>query len=159
MPILNLSFPENVNPLSPNGFWFSVQKLPEVTYFCQQIELPSVSLPTANQATPFVEIGHKGEQLDYADLTIQFIVDSKMANYKAINRWMTDGFPDNAPPEDFHSDGQLIVLDANNNAVQTIQFANLIPISLDGLTFSATNNDVQYLIGSATFRYTYYTFV
>lgn len=161
MSIINLScpMPENVNPLSPNGFMFQIQKLPTLTYFCQRVSLPPVSLPTANQATPFVSIGFKGEVLDYADLTVEFLVDSKMENYKAINQWMTDGFPNNEPPEDFFSDGFLHVLDTQNNVIQSIQFANMTPISLEGLTFDTTSADVQYLVGSATFRYTYYKFV
>lgn len=151
--------PENVNPLSPNGFMFQIQKLPGLTYFCQKVNLPSVSLPTANQGTPFVTVGHKGEALDYADLTVDFLVDSKMENYKAINHWMTDGFPDDVPPEDFFSDGFLHVLDPQNKVIQSIQFANMLPVSLEGLTFESTSSDVQYLVGSATFRYTYYRFV
>lgn len=161
MGTINLScpMPENVNPLNPNGFMFQIQMLPSIMYFCQRVSLPSVSLPTANQGNPFVVIGHKGDTLEYSDLTVEFLVDSKMENYKAINSWMTDGFPNSSPPEDFFSDGYLHVLDAQNKVIQSIQFANMLPISLEGLTFESTSSDVQYLVGSATFRYTYYKFI
>ena len=161
MSVFNLScpMPENVNPLSANGFMFQIQKLPGLTYFCQRVNLPSLSLSTASQATPFGPFGQKGDVLEYADLTIEFLVDAKMENYKAINKWMTDGYPDNTPPEDFFSDAFLHVLDTNNVAAQTIQFVNMTPISLEGITFETTSTDVQYLVGSATFRYTYYKFI
>lgn len=158
---INLScpMPENINPLSPNGFMFQIQKLPSLTYFCQRVNLPAISLPSAEQATPFVNIPHKGEILEYSDLTVEFLIDSRMENYKAINQWMTDGFPDNEPPEDIFSDGHLHVLDIHNQVIQTIQFVNIVPISLEGMMFESTSSDVQYLVGSATFKYTYYKFV
>ena len=157
---INLScpMPENINPLSPNGFMLSIQKLPSLTYFCQRVNLPAISLPAADQATPFVNIPHKGEILEYEDLIVEFLVDSKMENYKAINYWMTDGFPDNSPPEDLFSDGTLHVLDVNNQIAQSIKFVDMVPVSLQGLTFESTASDVQYLVGTATFRYSYYKF-
>lgn len=161
MSTINLScpFPENINPLSPNGFMFQIERLPEMKYFCQQAAIPGISLPTANMATPMVSIGFKGEQLEYDVLTVQFLIDSEMKNYRAINKWMTDNFPTDGNVDAKPSDGYLHVLGSSNQVIQTIQFANMLPISLEALTFNSTNQDVQYLVGSATFRYTYYHFV
>lgn len=158
MAIISCPTPENINPLSPNGFMFQIQKLPEVTFFCQEASIPSVSLPAAEQNTPMVLIPQKGEQLAYSDLTITFLVDSKLANYKAINHWMTDGFPDRDDPT-LHSDGFLHILGPNNTIIQSVQFADMLPVSLEALNFTATSDNVNYLTGSATFRYTYYKFI
>jgi hypothetical protein len=43
--------------------------------------------------------------------------------------------------------------------VQTAQFHDLFPVTLDSLVFQSTNQDVQYLVGNATFRYGYYKFI
>ena len=158
MAIITCPSPDNINPLSPNGFMFHVEKLPSIKYFCQQASIPTMSLPAAEQNTPMVLVPQKGEQLSYSDLTVTFLVDSNLENYKAISHWMTDGFP-NKEDATLNSDGFLHVLGPNNGVVATIQFAELIPVSLEALTFSSTNTDVQYLTGSVTFRYLYYKFI
>jgi hypothetical protein len=160
MPITTCPSPDNINPLSPNGFMFHIEKLPSMKYFCQSASIPSISLPTADQNTPMVIVPFKGEQLSYSDLTITFLIDSHLGNYKALNKWMVDGFPTDKLTEPvFHSDGFLHVLGPNNNVVSSIQFTELLPITLEALNFSTTSNDVQYLTGSVTFKYMYYTFV
>jgi len=58
-----------------------------------------------------------------------------------------------------YSDGTLEILGSNNIATQTIRFRDLHPTSVSSLPFQATIDDVNYLIGTATFRYTYYDFV
>ena len=46
------TLPENIIPLSPNGFMFSILKLPELSYFSQEVSVPSLSLPIVEVATP-----------------------------------------------------------------------------------------------------------
>jgi hypothetical protein len=172
--ILSCPVPENINPLSPNGYMFSIQRLPKVSFFCQEVNLPTLTLGSTQQSTPLSQAILAGETLDFAPLTIQFLVDNVMGNYKSIHDWMIGlGFPENheqyqsmlnnAPAgsnlNKSYSDGTLIVLGNSNNTIQTIQFVDLIPESLDSLTFVSTSQDVQYLAGSATFRYSYYKFV
>ena len=159
MSITSCPFPDNINPLSPTGFMLQVEKLPEVQFFCQEASIPSVALPAALQGAGLIYIPQKGDQLDYSDLTVTFLVDSQLKNYKAINRWMTNGLPSTGQTETMHSDGSLHILGPNNAVIQTVQFADLIPISLESLTFSSTQSDVNYLTGSVTFRYSYYHFL
>lgn len=174
--LLTCPLPENLNPLSPNGYMFSIEKLPSLSFFCQQVTLPAVSLPEAMQLNPFVKIPVAGDQLDYGMLTVEFLVDEKMENYKAIHHWITSlGFPESY--EEYtnfldeakipglseiaksYSDGTLTILGNNNVPIQTVQFKDLIPSSLESLTFLSTNQDVQYLVGSASFQYSYYKFL
>lgn len=168
-------FPANINPLSPNGFQFSVLRLPELTYFCQQAEIPLLSLPAPTQATPLSTNIMAGDILEYGELNIQFLVDEQMNNYKAIHNWMIGlGFPEDfSQYEEFRnasdfkdlsdskknfSDGFLQILGNNNQIVQTIHFFDMFPTSLQSLAFQATNADVNYLIGSVSFRYDLYKF-
>lgn len=159
MSITTCPFPDNINPLSPTGFMLQIEKLPEVQFFCQEASIPTVALPAALQSASIVYIPQKGDQLDYSDLTVTFLVDSQLRNYKAINHWMTNGLPRQTQSETMHSDGSLHILGPNNAVIQTVQFIDLVPISLESLTFSSTQSDVNYLTGSATFRYSYYTFL
>lgn len=172
---ISCPIPSNINPLSPNGFMFTVSKLPELNFFCQQVTLPGITLGAPEFGTPFSVAPIPGETLTYDQLQVQFLVDSNMDNYRAIYNWIIAlGFPQgysqytsffNAAEEittsdlaKNYSEGSLLVLGPNNTAVRTIQFTDMFPISLESLVFASTNNDVQYLIGNATFRYGYYKF-
>jgi len=173
--IINSSYPSSINPLSPNGFMLNILKLPDVSYFCQQANLPSISLGEIDQYTPLSVAGIPGEMLEYTKLDIQFLIDEQMNNYKSIFNWMTGlGFPENNTQYSSmlaldnknrtelsknYSDGTLSVLSATNNVIEQISFIDLFPISLDSLVFQSTNNDVQYMVGHATFRYSYYKFI
>ena len=168
--------PSSINPLSPNGFMFSIQKIPEVSFFCQQVNLPDLTLGTPEVATPFSTIVMAGDILTFGTLNIQFLVDDQMTNYKAIHNWLIGlGFPetydqyvsyqqsDTRPmiselSKNF-SDATLSILGPNNLAVQTLNFIDAVPISLDSMMFQSTSDDVQYLAGNATFRYSYYKFL
>ena len=87
-------YPNNLNPLSPNGFSFSVTKLPDVAFFCQRVQIPSVTLASVDQFNPFVNRPIPGEIMTFSELSLSFLVDEDMANYKAIFNWMVAlGFP------------------------------------------------------------------
>lgn len=167
--------PENINPLSPNGFLFTVTKLPEVSFFCQQVNLPGISLGEPEFANPFSRQSIPGDTLTFDVLNVQFLVDEEMKNYTAIYDWMMAlGFPENY--EQYKelvgtrargqselmanfSDATLIILGANNTKVKEIYFKDVFPTSIESLTFGTTNTDVNYLVGNAQFRFGYYKIV
>lgn len=175
----NCPVPSNINPLSPTGFRLSISKLPDLTYFCQEVNLPEIQLPSIAMPTPLSTVGVPGEIIQYGDLTVQFLVDENLANYKGIFNWITGlGFPENylqyqdlvgqdatvgssryAGMVNNYSDGVLEILSSQNTASQTVLFRDLHPVAISSLPFSANLNDVNYLIGTATFRYNYYNFV
>ena len=172
---ISCPIPENTNPLSPNGYMFSISKLPELTFFCQEVSLPAISMTPIEQANPYVKVPQPGEMIDYDPLVVQFLVDNKMNNYKAIYNWFYAlGNPESSAGSAFtttnpelatatndtlFSDATLTILDNTNNPIQTIQFVDIFPTSLQSLTFSSTNNDVPYLIGNVNFAYTLYKFI
>ena len=167
--------PTNINPLSPNGFMFNIQKLPSLSFFCQSVNLPGITLGAPEFGNPFNIAPIPGETLTYDQLTVQFLVDENMANYQAIYNWIIAlGFPESyeqyttfidsdttnySELATNYSDATLQILTANNATAKTVQFIDLFPIGIDSLQFAGTNNDVQYLIGNATFRYGYYKFL
>lgn len=167
--------PSNINPLSPNGFMFTIQKLPSLSFFCQSVNLPGITLGAPEFGNPFNVAPIPGETLTYDQLTVQFLVDENMANYQAIYNWIVAlGFPesyeqyttftdnDTANYSELaknYSDATLQILTANNATAKIVQFIDMFPIGIDSLQFAGTNSDVQYLIGNATFRYGYYKFL
>ena len=54
------SEPQNKNYLKPNAFRFIFSRLPNVEYFCQSTNLPKITLGSAFQPTPFVDIPASG---------------------------------------------------------------------------------------------------
>ena len=174
MPISDSLYPSNINVLNPNSFTFSITKLPNVSFFCQRVLIPSITLASIDRPTPFINTPIPGEIMTFSELNIQFLVDDKMENYKAIFNWMVAlGFPDNynqysnyMKTQDStvyselaknYSDATVGILDAQNNQTNSFKFYDLFPISLDPIQFEATAMDVNYVIGSATFKYSYFT--
>lgn len=174
MPTSDCLYPSNLNPLSPNGFNFSITKLPDVSFFCQRVIIPSISLASIDRPTPFVNTPIPGEIMTFSELSLQFLIDDQMLNYKTIYNWMVAlGYPENNKQySNFvngqnatvyselarnYSDATVTVLDAQNNPTNAFKFYDLFPISLDPIQFEATAMDVNYVIGSATFKYSYFT--
>jgi len=154
---------------------FNIQKLPDLSFFAQSVNLPGITLGAPEFGNPFNVAPIPGETLTYDQLTVQFLVDEQMANYQAIYNWIVAlGFPESyeqyvtfaandtnnySELAKNYSDATLQILGANNQVVKSVQFHDMFPISLDSLQFAGTNTDVQYLIGNATFRYGYYKFL
>jgi hypothetical protein len=176
MTTITCPIPSNINPLSPNGFMFTIQKLPELNFFAQTVNLPGITLGSPEFGNPFQTQPIPGESLTYDQLTVQFLIDETMTNYQAIYNWIVAlGFPNDyeqyttfinddargitSELATNYSDATLQILSSNNQIVKTVQFIDLFPIAIDSLQFAGTNTDVQYLIGNATFRYGYYKFL
>jgi hypothetical protein len=165
-----------VNPLSSNGFRFGIQKTPEIEFFCQSATIPGLTLNQHNLATPLSNLALPGATLDFTPLDIEFMVDAEMKNYLSIWNWMiglgfpetwqqytdflsTDALGSNTELSKNLSDGTLSILNNSFVPIQTIQFVGLFPISINTLTLQATSTDVNYLICSASFQYSYYKFI
>jgi hypothetical protein len=173
--ILACPVPTNLNPLSPNGFKFNIEKLGEVEYFCQEVNIPGITIGDPVLANPFRAIPLPGDHLTYDTLNVKFLIDANMENYIAIHNWIVAlGFPeeydqyiDYINTNQFgvlselaksYSDATLQILSGANTPVKTLNFRDLVPRSLGSLTFQSTNQDVLYLVGDATFSFSYYTF-
>jgi hypothetical protein len=168
------SLPAGLNPLSPNGFNFAISKVPNVTFFCQEANLPGITLGDPAFSTPFATAPIPGDHLSYDTLQVKFLIDEQMLNYNVIYNWIVAlGFPDSYSQyvtllagdttaygelAKTYSDATMQILDSNNNAIRTITFTDCFPIALESVTFASTNDGVNYLVGSATFRFTLYEF-
>ena len=142
MQTLTCPIPSNINPLQSNGFMFGIKKLPEISYFCQEVVLPSLDLPSSQMDTPLSRVPMPGDKLDFGDLSLTFLIDEEMINYLALHNWLIGlGFPETreqfaeftsgqAPSMASVSDAVLQILSSSNNTIKTIRFVDLFPISL-----------------------------
>lgn len=170
----NLSCPSSdLNFLSPNGFLLNIERLPKVTFFCQQVSLPGVSLVSLEEPTPLSTIKIPSERLEFEPLNLTFAVDGQMNNWMEVFAWMRGlGFPETATQYSTenlirgydssselsknYSDARLIVLGANNTPIRTFTFVDCFPTTLSGIEFNSQNTDVQYATSSLTLEYSYY---
>jgi len=181
MTTISCPIPADINPLSPNGFRFGIDKLPEVSFFCQSVNLPGVILGAPDFGNPLNVTPVPGESLTYDTLSVQFLIGEDMSNYKAIYNWIVGlAFPQEheqyqrlvsagTAPGSFigsgselrqmTSDGTLEILNSNNKPATTVAIYDMFPTSLDSLTFESRNSDVTYLIGNMSLRYSYYKFL
>ena len=178
--------PEQLDYASPTQFRFGIHQLPKVEFFTVGANLPGITLQTAPYPTPFKDIPIMGEKLDYANLSISFIVDEYLENYISLHNWMTGiGFPEKreqfqifrdvtsntpasgkTPPVDLagkaipdkslFSDAFIQILSNKNNPIVEVNFENAFPISLSALDYTQNATNVDYIVATAEFAYQIY---
>lgn len=88
--------PSKSDYASPIQFRFKCTKLPLVEFFVQSASIPGISLGTAQQNTPLVDVPLPGDKVTFSSLDISFLVDENLNNFKEIHDWILGlGFPDN----------------------------------------------------------------
>ena len=167
---------ENRNFLAPVGFKFNLKRSPGAAFFCNQANIPDISLGVAEQPNYLRDIPIPGDKMDFGDLNIRFLVDEDLTNFMEIQNWLRGlGYPEEVqefrdlessgslPKRDYaqaghdiYSDGTLQILSSNFNAKFNVNFKDLFPTSLTTLTFDATDTDIEYFTADASFKYTAY---
>lgn len=154
--------PDNLSFLSPTGFTFICDNIPNVEYFCQTANLPGVSVDDVRISTPLNPIYTSSMGVTYEELRLDFIVDEDMRNWNEIYRWIISlGAPqslDQYSKENSSSHAVLSILTGSMNPNVEIHFYNLFPTSLSGLEFDTRNTDITYFNANVAFRYNYYEF-
>ena len=86
--------PTKLDYASPTQFKFTITKLPKVEYFCTAANVPGISIPSPTQPTPLADIPLPGDTISFDDLSVTFLVDENLENYREIHGWMYGiGFP------------------------------------------------------------------
>ena len=86
---------ENRNFLAPVGFQFNLQRSPGTAYFCNQANIPDITLGVTEQPTYLRQIPTPGDMMDFGDLNIRFLVDEDLKNFMVIQNCMRGlGFPE-----------------------------------------------------------------
>ena len=78
----------NRNFLSTGGFKFILNRIPKVSFFANQAEIPGISLGVSNQPTYLKDIDIPGDKLEYEDFRLTFLVDENLENYMQIQKWI-----------------------------------------------------------------------
>lgn len=155
--------PTNTNPLQPTKFLLTFTRLKNTTYFCQQVNIPSVTLGEVDRPSPFLDMYSPGTKLKYDPLDISFIVDEELQSWKDMYNWFTsiadpDGFEkrDHSPELQKNkqlSDAILTIYSNLNNPILRIHFTNCFPLSMSGINFDTKLSSDEILTCDASFRY------
>ena len=166
--------PTNINMLSPLGFKFMINKLPNTNFFIQSINLPGLNLGEVDTQTLFTRLPFAGDHITFQDLTISFRVDEDLANYRELFDWMVAlGFPESydqsrqiynisnnitsaAGGNTVFSDATLMILNSAMQSNIQCTFKEIVPVSLSDIPFDVRAGDVDYVEATASFRYRVY---
>jgi hypothetical protein len=151
--------PTNRNFLNPIGYLLKLEKFEGVDFFCQRANVPDVTMPTTEVASPFrnLPIVPSGG-VTFGDFSVSFIVDEDLANYNSIHKWIRDvGNADQmsrtTPEDDIYTLGQLHIVTSQYNPAFVVEFQNIFPVALTNLQFDATITDVEYITAEVTFKH------
>ena len=156
------TLPDNYNLLSPVSFKFQIRSLPSVSYFCQHVNVPGITLGEAVRPTPFVDIAIPGDKVTYDSLSVQFVVDEDMSNYIEVVTWIKNLGNTSDPTKQYGiltesdsklSDCSLTILTNNMNANKDIIFYDCWPSSLSELALITEDRNITVITATATFKY------
>ncbi len=165
----------NNNPLYQDKFQLIIRKFPGCEYMCTDVTLPGLSQSPQRFETPFGAFNNSGKKTDYGTLSVTFKVDENLKNYKEIFHWLRDSTgsitPDNYKnlidnnrldsSKNTHAvftDGTLMTLKNSKQHNIAINFVNLFPIQLGGITFGF-NGAKNIMTAEVQFSLDYFEFV
>ena len=158
--------PENSNFLSPVGFRFNNQNLPNTNWFLTAATLPGFSLGEVPQPTPFMQTAVPGNDVNFEPLVVTFLVDENMSNWRELYDWVMGlGFPEEYAQyknrkenSNLLSDATMTILNSNMNPNYQILFKDIFPMSVSEVMFDSASADIEGIKATATFRYLNYTY-
>lgn len=155
--------PDNTSILQSTKFTFVIPEMPYLKYFCQTIQLPSVSMNEIKVPTPFTDTYRHGDKLYFQPFTITALMDEDLRVWEETYAWM-EGL---ARPESYDqylrkskNDKTPLYYDAylsiNTNANRPnirVKFYNCHPTSIGMVNFDTKVNADVIPTADITFRY------
>lgn len=161
--------PRNTNLLQPTKFLLTFTRMGSAQYFCQEVNIPSVTLGEVDRASPFLDMYSPGTKLQYDPLDVTFLVDEELQSWRGVYDWFLsiadpDGFEKRDHSRELQtnkhfSDATLTILNNLNNPILRIQFTNVFPLSMSGINLNTTLDADTILTCDATFRYQSYKYL
>ena len=158
--------PTSTNYLYQTFYKFQMRRLPKVNYFMQKVSLPDfASGGPIEQPTRFVSVKHPSRNVSFDNLSIEFLVDENLENWRELYDWMrtiylVDDYRKFESETSTHfTEGSILLLNSAMNVNKEIRFHNLLPISLSGIDFDSTDTDLTPRVATATFAFDFYEFL
>lgn len=160
-----MTMQQDYNLLKSNAFTFVLQRIPETVFRVTACNLPSITIPVPSEEPPGIGQFWSGVHSQFEELTLRFLVDEDMKNYRELYNWITmqryaartEKVPNHLLEKDLYSDGALITLTNASNPNIVFKFKHLFPVALSELSFDTTFQPPTPVICQAVFRYSYFT--
>lgn len=159
--------PDNTSILQSTKFTFLIPDKPFLKYFCQSVQLPSVSTTEIAVPTPFSATFRHGEKLGYDALVITALMDEDLRTWEETYEWLKSltrpttfaEYPrktkrDVSTP--LYFDGFLTVNTNSNNTNIRFKFRNCHPTSIGIVNFDTKVDADTIPTCDFTFRYDYF---
>ena len=146
------------NILKNYQFKFDIDIFPNVTYHVRDCQLPSVSTDQPVFVTPHRDMILPGSKIIFDPLTITFLVDDDLANYKEVYYWLLKIAFDKANFKSLRSDAVLHILNGDLTPKTSIKFINCAPNLLGDLSFDSGSEEPESQMGMMTLEYDYFIF-
>jgi hypothetical protein len=168
--------PQNQNYLQASKFILTFDRIPSVQFFCQEVNIPGISVGQALINSPVLDFYAPGNKITYNTLNINFAINEGAESWENLHAWfMAIASPvsidernrltaiQNAQRNQSHlklySDATLTLLSNLNNPIRKIQFVNAFPISLSDITFDTKSSADDIITADASFVFEYHTFL
>ena len=167
--------PEHTGFLQPTKFLLTFDRIPNVTYFCQEANIPGVTIPAIIVPTPMLDYHVTGNKMTFSTFNIKFMIDSRAEDWKSIYNWILSlasphGFEERNQltalqnqykNTDFkgYSDAVLTALSNLNNPIFRVHLVGLFPISLSDIQFDTTLSADHIMTADASFSVKYFDFL
>lgn len=171
----------NKNLLQGSKFKLNFDRLPDVSFFCTEVNIPGLSLSQNERSTPFIDFTVAGDKITYTPLEVTFLLNENLSPWREVHDWMRGlGFPTDfaeyknlsalqaakayggllnfgseAPQ---YSDGTLTIYTNKNNPAFRIAFKDLYPVEISPIQFATKMTAEDVITGTAKFAFIYYNF-
>ena len=169
----------NKSLLSKNNFRLLIDKVPNTEFFVKTVNIPGLQFTETIQAAGIgLDAFFPGDKISFDTLSVGFLVDEDLGNFKEIYDWMDNIVPV-SDPSAFAAyvgsvktaDGQLSAVDNDLNQYSDItlvtntnknipnkffRFHDAFPISLSGIELESGADVNDPVVATVEFRFTYY---
>ncbi len=168
----------NKNLLQGSKFKLNFDRLPDVSFFCTEANIPGITLSENSRTTPFVDYTIAGDKLTYSSLEIVFLINENLSPWREVHDWMRGlGFPtsfdeyknlpnlqksillsnlQNGVGSPQYSDGVLSVYSNKNNLSFSVSFKELYPVEISSINLATKMTAEDVITGTAKFAFMYY---
>lgn len=163
--------PSNTNLLQPTKFILAFNHLPTVQFFCQQANLPGVSVGITEFPTPLRDVPVAGNKLTYNEFDVTFMVDEQLQSWNELYKWLLAiGSPKSMKERQtltslqntytkgnsYYADASLTIMSALNNPLLRINFLRMFPVSISDIVFDTKLSADTIITATAKFQYEYF---
>lgn len=151
--------PVNVNAFQTTNFKLSFTRLPNVTFWCTSVNVPSISVGEISIPNRLLTHHVPGSSVQFDQLRVSFEIDEDFANWYEIYRWMRGIVPFEdfnsilSNENNYYSDATIHLLNSAKNTNKRFVFKNVFPVSIDGFDLNVALNEPEPAQANAIFTF------